>query len=59
MGHKPGAIAERHYTVRPLDLLAQWHAKIEGWTLQQAAIEAPARRRRNGGAWWCDPVPPE
>lgn len=41
MGHKPTAIAERHYTVRPLDLLAQWHTKIEAWILQQAGIEQP------------------
>ena len=39
MGHKPSATAERHYKVRPLDLLRQWHSKIEGWILEQAGIE--------------------
>lgn len=42
MGHKPSATAEKHYTVRPLDLLAKWHVKIEGWILEQAGIEAPS-----------------
>lgn len=46
MGHKPDA-AEKHSDVCLLDLLAKWHAKIEGGTLEQAAIEAPARRRRS------------
>ena len=30
MGHKPSATAEKHYTVRPVDLLRVWHNKIEG-----------------------------
>lgn len=38
MGHKPSAIAERHYNVRPLDLLRMWHDKIEAWMLEQAGI---------------------
>ncbi|MFN4004495.1 MAG: tyrosine-type recombinase/integrase [Hylemonella sp.] len=42
MGHKPSATAEKHYTVRPLDLLAKWHVKIEAWILEQAGIEAPS-----------------
>lgn len=42
MGHKPSAIAERHYRVRPLDLLRKWHDKIEAWLLEQAAIEFDA-----------------
>lgn len=40
-GHKPSATAERHYRVRPIDLLYMWHAKYEGWILQQAGIEQP------------------
>lgn len=28
-GHKPSAIAEKHYRRRPLDLLRQWHDQIE------------------------------
>lgn len=38
MGHKPSAIAEKHYRRRPLDLLRMWHTKIEAWILQQANI---------------------
>ncbi|MBD5801314.1 site-specific tyrosine recombinase XerC [Azoarcus sp. Aa7] len=43
MGHKPSATAEKHYRVRPLDLLRMWHTKIEGWILEQAGIEQPAQ----------------
>jgi integrase len=39
MGHKPSAIAEKHYRRRPLDLLRKWHIKIEEWILEQAGIE--------------------
>jgi integrase len=42
MGHKPSAAAEKHYRVRPLDLLRQWHTKIEGWILNEAGIEQPS-----------------
>lgn len=38
MGHKPSATAEKHYRVRPLDLLRQWHGKIEAWILEQAGM---------------------
>lgn len=38
-GHKPSAIAEKHYRRRPLDLLRMWHDKIEAWLLEQAGIE--------------------
>ena len=41
MGHKPSATAEKHYRLRPLDLLRMWHVKIEGWILEQAGIEQP------------------
>lgn len=37
-GHKPSAIAEKHYRRRPLDLLRMWHDKIEAWMLEQAKI---------------------
>ena len=40
-GHKPSALAEKHYRRRPLDLLTLWHVKIEGWILEQAGIEQP------------------
>ena len=36
MGHKPSATAEKHYTVRPLDLLRVHHERIEAWILEQA-----------------------
>jgi integrase len=39
MGHKPSAIAEKHYRRRPLDLLRSWHVKIEAWILEQAGID--------------------
>ncbi|NKJ45856.1 preprotein translocase [Burkholderia sp. SG-MS1] len=38
-GHKPSAIAEKHYRRRPLDLLRLWHDRIESWVLEQADIE--------------------
>jgi integrase len=48
MGHKPSATAEKHYRVRPLDLLRMWHTKIEGWILEQAGIEQPAEDAKPG-----------
>ncbi|AXA94155.1 integrase family protein [Massilia sp. YMA4] len=42
MGHKPSAIAEKHYKRRPIDLLRMWHTKIEVWMLEQAGVENPA-----------------
>lgn len=41
MGHKPSAIAEKHYIQRELDLLHLWHVKIEAFILEQAGIEQP------------------
>ncbi|GAO22717.1 phage integrase family protein [Alicycliphilus sp. B1] len=38
-GHKPSATAEKHYTVRPLDLLRLHHERIEAWILEQATVE--------------------
>jgi integrase len=54
MGHKPSAIAEKHYRRRPLDLLRKWHEKIEAWILEQAGIEQPKEEQAglrlvNGG----------
>lgn len=43
MGHKPSATAEKHYTVRPLELLALHHEKIEAWILEQAGIVFDAK----------------
>ena len=42
MGHKPSATAEKHYTVRPLDLLRVHHEKIEAWILEQAGVSFDA-----------------
>jgi integrase len=39
MGHKASATAEKHYTVRPLELLALHHNRIEAWMLKQAGIK--------------------
>ena len=38
MGHKPSATAEKHYTVRPLDLLRLHHEKLVTWILEQAGV---------------------
>lgn len=42
-GHKPSAIAEKHYRRRPIDLLRVWHDKIELWMLEQAGISFNAK----------------
>ena len=43
MGHKPSAAAEKHYTVRPLDLLRVHHEKIEAWILLEAGVVFDAK----------------
>mgnify|MGYP000075102244 CR=1 FL=1 len=42
-GHKPSAIAEKHYRVRPLDMLRMHHERIEVWMLEQAGIDFKPR----------------
>jgi integrase len=42
-GHKPSATAEKHYRVRPLDLLRVHHERIEAWILEQAGIAFDAK----------------
>ncbi len=42
-GHKPSATAEKHYTVRPLELLRVHHERIEAWILEQAGIVFDAK----------------
>lgn len=42
-GHKPSATAEKHYTVRPLDLLRLHHERIEAWILEQAGVQFDAK----------------
>ena len=41
-GHKPSATAEKHYKVRPLELLRVHHEKIEAWILEQAGVKFDA-----------------
>lgn len=48
MGHKPSATAERHYTVRPRDLLRIHHERIEAWILEQAGIPIPSASEAQG-----------
>jgi integrase len=37
-GHKPSAIAEKHYKRRPIDLLRMHHEKLEVWMVEQGAV---------------------
>ena len=37
-GHKPSGTEEKHYTVRPIDLLRKWHTEYENWFLNEAQI---------------------
>lgn len=39
MGHKPSALAEKHYRKRPIDMLRMWHTKIENFILEEAEIK--------------------
>lgn len=43
-GHKPSALAEKHYRQRPLDLLRVWATKIEDWMLSEAGITQPEQK---------------
>jgi integrase len=45
MGHKPSAIAEKHYRQRPVDLLRVWHTRIEAWILEHTQIKFPHHNR--------------
>lgn len=47
-GHKPSALAEKHYRRRPLDLLRLWHTRIEAWILEQAGIAQPGADEETG-----------
>ena len=47
MGHKPSALAEKHYRRRPIDLLRKWHTKIEEWVLEQAGILLSHLKKKN------------
>jgi integrase len=37
-GHKPSAIAEKHYKRRPIDLLRMHHEKLEAWMLEEGNV---------------------
>jgi integrase len=41
MGHKPSALAEKHYRKRPIDMLRMWHTKIEKFILDEAGLVQP------------------
>ena len=42
-GHKPSATAEKHYRMRPLDLLRVHHERLEAWILEQAGVQFDAK----------------
>jgi integrase len=44
MGHKPSATAEKHYTRRSIDMLRNWHDKIEAWVLAETLIDFTEER---------------
>lgn len=44
-GHKPSAIAEKHYKRRPIDLLRMHHEKFETWMLQEAGVNWKEERK--------------
>lgn len=41
-GHKPSATAEKHYKIRPLELLRVHHVRIEAWMLEQGGVQFDA-----------------
>jgi integrase len=46
-GHRPSAIAEKHYKRRPIDLLRMHHQKLETWILREAKVTRRAARLGN------------
>ncbi len=48
-GHRPSATVERHYTIRPLDLLALHQSRIEAWILEQAGVAFDPKHAAAGG----------
>lgn len=38
MGHKPSAIAEKHYRVRPVGMLREFHERIERFIIENAGL---------------------
>lgn len=47
-GHKPSALAEKHYRRRSIDLLRVWHVSIEQWILKEAGIAQPSEEQAAG-----------
>jgi integrase len=47
-GHKPSATAEKHYKIRPLELLRVHHERIESWILEQAGIAFESKSIASG-----------
>jgi integrase len=43
MGHKPSAIAERHYIQREIEFLRMHHERIEAWILHKAKVKIAAK----------------
>jgi hypothetical protein len=37
-GHKPSGTVEKHYQVRPLDMLRKWHTKFEAWFVEEGRV---------------------
>ncbi|WP_205999621.1 integrase family protein [Paraburkholderia sp. Ac-20342] len=50
-GHKPSAVAEKHYRRRPLDMLRLWHDRIEAWMLQEARVVFVTDSDTKGKVW--------
>lgn len=50
MGHEPSAIAEKHYTNRPVDMLRMYHERIEAWILKEARMEIAAVKQKASSA---------
>ena len=48
-GHKPSATAEKHYKIRPLELLRLHHEKIEAWILEHAGVKFDPATAAPGG----------
>lgn len=44
-GHKPSATREKHYIIRPLDLLRLHAERFEAWILEQAGIQHDAAQK--------------
>lgn len=45
-GHAPQGNREQNYIRRPVDLLRDWHIKIEAWILKEAGVKFKPSKRR-------------